>query len=412
MISWEYSPHVVGGLGKHVSELVPALSQIDLDQEPLSIDVLTLDHSAEFRQQQPELGTGLVAYERQSEYLTVYRVRRAIPNNEGPDDTYQNIIADNYVLVGAAQRLAQYQQYDIVHIHDWLTGEAGIVLKHAWKIPLVVTIHATEQGRHQGYLPNLLSCQIDHMEWRICYEAWHIIVCSEFMKTELSRQNGVPQDKITMIPNGINFNELHQLPDYQLQALRQRYVGQNEHLLFYVGRITHEKGPQILIRAMPYILAQMSDVYLLLAGKNGESLLPLAQDAGVAHAIKFLGYISDQERDVFYQATDTAIFPSLYEPFGIVALEAMALGCNLIASDVGGLGEVVQHMQNGLTIYPNDPASIAWAVRQILEDPLSARQRSIYAQQQVRSLYNWSRIADRTAQLYVDVSDVRRSTVW
>jgi len=242
MISWEYSPHVVGGLGKHVSELVPALSQIDLDQEPLSIDVLTLDHSAEFRQQQPELGTGLVAYERQSEYLTVYRVRRAIPNNEGPDDTYQNIIADNYVLVGAAQRLAQYQQYDIVHIHDWLTGEAGIVLKHAWKIPLVVTIHATEQGRHQGYLPNLLSCQIDHMEWRICYEAWHIIVCSEFMKTELSRQNGVPQDKITMIPNGINFNELHQLPDYQLQALRQRYVGQNEHLLFYVGRITHEKG--------------------------------------------------------------------------------------------------------------------------------------------------------------------------
>jgi len=422
MISWEYPPYVVGGLGKHVAELVPALSQVIECDSPPYIDLLTFDHNTELSQLADD--THSIHYEHQNEYLTIYWVNRATPACNGPDDLYQNIIADNYILVGAAERLVkgltrgsaidnkESCPYDLIHIHDWLTGEAGIILKQTWKTPLVATIHATEQGRHQGHLPNLLSHQISHMEWRICYEAWHVIVCSHFMRAELSRQISVPQDKVSVISNGISFDDLHTLPRRQARTLRQQYAEPNQQLLFFVGRITHEKGPQVLIRAMPDILAYFPNSQLLLAGKNSERLLSLASEFGVQHAINFLGYIDDQERDSLYQIVDTAIFPSLYEPFGIVALEAMALGCNLIVSDVGGLGEVVHHMENGLTIYPNDPASIAWAVRQIFEDPIAARQRSLYAQQQVRAFYNWHHIATKTVQLYQEIIAARQQITW
>ena len=97
----------------------------------------------------------------------------------------------------------------------------------------------------------------------------------------------------------------------------------------------------------------------------------------------------------FSRQTDAAISPSLYEPFGIVALEAMALDCNVIASDVGGLGEVVQHERNGLTVLPNDAASIAWAVDRLLTDPAAAAARRAEAQREVDTLYNWHTIAEK-----------------
>jgi 1,4-alpha-glucan branching enzyme len=150
----------------------------------------------------------------------------------------------------------------------------------------------------------------------------------------------------------------------------------------------------------------------LVAGKNSRHHYPLAVSLGVEHAVTFLDYISDQQRDWIYQIADVAIFPSLYEPFGIVALEAMALGCNVIASDVGGLGEVVQHLRNGLTVYPNDPASIAWAVREMFRDPVAAAQRRAYALAEVQTRYNWQGIARQTAALFQRVAAERAVTVW
>ena len=128
--------------------------------------------------------------------------------------------------------------------------------------------------------------------------------------------------------------------------------------------------------------------------------------------MSFLGFVSGDEPDCLYSIVDAAIFPSLYEPFGIVALEAMAAGANVIASSVGGLAEVVHHKENGLSVYPNDPMSIVWAVNQLFADPAAAAKRRFHAWVEVEEFYGWQHIAKRTAALYNNVVCERRITEW
>lgn len=395
MISWEFPPHVVGGIGRHVAELTPALGGIETTSGSIHIDLITPNYA------------GGPPVEQLTPYLTVHRVETP-PMDVG--DFYHGVVTSNAVFIEVASRLAAEQPYDLIHIHEWQTGMAGIVLKHRWKRPLLATIHATERGRHRGHLPSHLSCQIDQMEWKICYEAWRVIVCSQYMRQELHQFFRAPLDKLEVIFNGI-YPPQSCSPD-ELTVKRQQYAPNNEKLLFYVGRITPEKGVQVLVRAMPRLRAEHPNIRLLMAGKNSHQLWPLAYELGVENAVDFLGFISDQERDCIYQIADAAIFPSLYEPFGIVALEAMALNCNVIASDVGGLSEVVKHQENGLTILPDDPMSVVWAVNQLLCDPEAAAQRRQRALAEIHSIYQWSTIAAQTAGLYQTVLNERARVVW
>lgn len=397
VITWEYPPYVVGGLGKHVAELIPVLGGLSVDSQPLTVDVVTT-HFADS-----------ASVECIDDYTTIYRVDTAPPN---PKDLYNSVVNSNMPLLELARDLGRRHPYDLIHVHDWLTGEAGIVLKHEWRIPLLVTVHATERGRHQGFLPSYDNYQIDRMEWRVCFEAWHVIVCSKFMFDEVQQYFGLPSDKVTVIPNGINLAELNHCPQELLDEMRQSYASSDQRLLFFVGRIVHEKGLHILLEAMPLVLQKYPNTRLLVAGRNSSSMLPLAHRLGIADSVTFLGYITDETRDCLYQLVDAAIFPSLYEPFGIVALEAMALNCNVIASNAGGLAEVVQHMRNGLTVYSNDPQSIAWAVDQLFSHPHLAQERRRWARYEVNTRYNWKLIGGRTADLYEAVLRERRDIEW
>jgi glycogen(starch) synthase len=397
IITWEFPPYVVGGLGKHVAELVPQLGGLPSDDGELTVDILTTRYA------------GGDAVEVLNPFTTIYRV-------DTPPidllDLYNNVVVNNEPLIAAGRHLFEQEPYDLIHNHDWLTGEASIVLKHEWKVPLVNTIHATERGRHQGNLPDFRNYQIDRMEWRTCFEAWRAIVCSTYMVTELHSYFGTPLDKIEIIPNGVNPKELKRCSQSDIREMRQLYAPNGERLLFFVGRIVYEKGLQVLLQAMPIILDKYPNTRLLIAGKNSQEMLPIAQRLGIESATSFLGFISDAERDCIYQFADAAVFPSLYEPFGIVALEAMALNCNVIASDTGGLGEVVKHMQTGLTSFPDNPESIAWAVDQLFRYPQHAGQRRRWAAYQVRTQYNWNRIAERTAQVYSEIHSERLETNW
>lgn len=397
LISWEYPPYVVGGMGRHVAELVPALGSTIIGGAPLYVDVVTTRSG------------GGKPIERVNERVTIYRVD-APPVS--PVDHYNSVIAGNASLIAQGRKLIRQHRYDVIHVHDWLTATAGITLKHEYKLPLITTIHATERGRHQGHLPSDTSRQINRLEWQACYESWSVIACSNFMRQELQSYFGVPSDKIRIIVNGIDFDVLHYCQPETCMTIRRQYGPNNEKLLFFVGRITHEKGLHVLIQAAPKIIHQHPDVRILAAGKNSEKMRSVAQEFGVAHAMEFLGYISDEQRDYLYQTVDAAIFPSLYEPFGIVALEAMALGCNVIASNVGGLGEVVQHEENGLSVYPDNPDSILWAVNNLFCHPQAAQRRRDLALQQTRLLYNWGKIAQQTAQLYQHVSRERQRVNW
>lgn len=397
MISWEYPPNMVGGIGKHVAELVPAISQSLQNDESFHLDVLTTR------------AAGGARLEQMAPNVTVHRVD--VPPI-APNDLFNSVVDNNHKLESYARNLAATTPYDLIHVHDWLVASGGIALKHLWKVPLVVTIHATERGRHQSHVPNQISASINQTEWEVCFEAWRVIVCSGFMAGELGGYFGVPLDKTSVIANGIDPAPLHSCTAEEVAGLRQRYAPNGEKLLFFVGRITPEKGLPILLRAMPRILSHFPEIRLLVAGKNSERMQPMVDELGIGHAVHLLGFISDAARNCLYNTVDAAIFPSLYEPFGIVALEAMAAGCNVIVSDVGGLSEVVHHMHNGLTVIANNPQSIAWGVDMLFEDEARAAQWRVTAQQDAETLYQWSDIADRTYELYRSVVEERRHVDW
>ncbi len=401
LISWEYPPYVVGGIGTHVAQLTPQLANIAASlakgDEQLYVDIISTRFA------------GGDAIERQGEFVTIHRVD--LPAMDALD-LYNGVIESNSGLVDYALRLGDEQSYDMIHAHDWLTADSAIKLKHQWKVPLVVTIHATERGRHQGWLPSATSAQIDNMEWRVTFEAWRVIVCSEYMRTELHRSFGIPIDKMTVIPNGVDTSTIGHCTQEEMDELRGRLAPDGERLLLYVGRITPEKGAHVLVEAMPRILAQSPNVLLLVAGKNSQKLLPMAQELGVEGNVRVLGYVTDEMRDCLYAISDAAIFPSLYEPFGIVALEAMASNCNVIVSETGGLAEVVEHGRTGLTAYPNDPGSIAWAVERLFEDPQAAAKRRAAALEEVNTRYRWDIIATSTVALYQRVHRERQTTDW
>lgn len=396
-ISWEFPPYIVGGIGKHVADLLPVLGGIVVNGEPVYLDLLT-----------PNYGNA-DPIEHLNEYVTIYRVEMPAVDIL---DHYNSVIANNAYFVDFVHERLGAVQYDLLHIHEWLTGTAGIDLKHALKLPLLATIHGTERGRHQGYLTSHTSQQINQLEWRICFEAWRIIVCSQFMRGELNRYFETPLDKIDVIPNGVDTEGSGNCTEMQLNNLRWRYSPNGERLLFFVGRMVYEKGVQVLIRAMPRILAKYPNTKLLVAGKNSQKMWPLAYELNVEKSVEFLGFISDLERDCIYRIVDAAVFPSLYEPFGIVALEAMACDCNVIASHVGGLREVVEHLRNGLTVYPNDPLSVAWAVDQLFSNPASARRWRLYAQDSTLQKFRWADIAADTAHLYQRLIEERTLAAW
>lgn len=397
MITWEYPPNMVGGIGKHVAELVPALSRNLVEGEPFHLDILTTR------------AAGGARLEQVASNVTVHRVNTPPIS---PNDLFNSVVDNNHKLESYALNLAASTSYDLIHVHDWLVARAGIALKHRWKAPLVVTIHATERGRHHSYVPNQTSASINQMEWEVCFEAWRVIVCSGFMAGELGGYFGVPLDKTSVIANGIDPAPLRTCMPEEVTRLHQRYAPNGEKLLFFVGRITPEKGLPVLLRAMPHILRHFPNVRLLVAGKNSEQMQSVADELGIGHAVHLLGFISDAARNCLYNTVDTAIFPSLYEPFGIVALEAMAAGCNVIVSDVGGLSEVVHHMHNGLTVIANNPQSIAWGVDVLFEDAARAAQWQATARADAETLYRWSDIAARTYELYKSVVEERRHVDW
>ena len=398
IISWEYPPNVVGGIGKHVAELVQAFAGLAVESSvPLQLDLLT-PHSGNA----PEI-------EELSETVTVYRVEMPFVN---PLDLFNSVIDNNRYLEAKAKELHSYAPYDLVHVHEWLTASAGIGLKHDWKVPLVVTIHATERGRHHSHLPSETSHQINQLEWQVCYEAWRIIVCSSYMAGELGRFFDVPLDKVILIPNGVDITPFQSCSAERVQDLRAKYAPDGEKLLFFIGRITPEKGVHVLLHALPALRQRYPNVRLLVAGKNSEQMQPLVDELGIGDLVELLGFIDNETRNCLYRAVDAAIFPSLYEPFGIVALEAMAAGCNVIASDVGGLGEVVDHRRTGLTLVANDPQSIVWAVDQLFSDAVQAQAMCARGMQEVIRSYDWCAIAASTLDTYRSVVAQRQGLNW
>jgi len=394
MFSWEYPPHVVGGLGKHTAELLPPLA--DLSGLELHLVV-------------PRLSGG-EPVERVGR-ATVHRVEVSV--TEG--DFYTRAWKTNLYLEEYARRLwKRTGPFDLVHVHDWLVAFVGATLKRGYRVPLLSTIHATERGRGRGELRSDQARAIHQVEWWLAFESWRVIACSSYMRDEITDYFQCPRDKIDVIPNGVDTTRFDRLEGQDLTHFRSMYALPQEKIVFSVGRVVYEKGLHVLIRALPLVLAQEPWVKVVIAGKGPEleTLRSLAWELNVGEKVLFSGFIADEDRDRLFRIADCAVFPSLYEPFGIVALEAMAARCPVVVSEVGGLKDVVRHAETGITVYPDDPASLAWGIVHTLQHPEWAAQRVANAYRVVCEEYNWQHIARLTADVYERVIAERAVTDW
>jgi len=394
MFSWEYPPHVIGGLGKHVMELTPALAR-----QGVEVHLVT-----------PAWAGG-----EPRETLGGMTVHRVPPPSQPNDNVHTTAWQTNVKLERYAEELwAEVGGFDLIHAHDWLVAFAGCALKHNFKIPLIATIHATERGRGGGYLTGEVSQAIHSTEWWLTFEAWRIITCSQYMAQQVQEYFDVPGDKVDVVPNGIDTARFDRYEGVDLSHFRNLYALPEEKIVFYVGRVQREKGVHTLVNAMPRVLAQFPQAKFVIAGRGSEldSLRRRAWELGVGPKVLFTGFISDDDRDRLFRVASVAVFPSLYEPFGIVALEAMAAKCPVVVSEVGGLKEVVCHGETGVTVHPDDPESLAWGILHTLTRPDWAQARAAAAYRMVREEYNWDRIAARTLAVYERVVRERAETEW
>ncbi|MEJ6950290.1 glycosyltransferase family 4 protein [Natronospora cellulosivora (SeqCode)] len=390
MFSWEYPPLSHGGLARHVQDLSEALIEDGHD-----VFVITQGDADLL----------------QDEVVNGVRVLRTEPVSINANNFIDNILHLNFQLLDKAiQVKEEIGDFDIIHGHDWLVFWASKVFKHSLKKPLIFTIHATEFGRNQG-IYNSMQRYINDLEWYATFEAWRVIVCSNYMKHEVKNLFQVPEDKVISIPNGVN--EDNYKADYSA-SFRRKYASPNEKMVFYVGRIVREKGIQVLIQAIPEILSENPSTKFVIAGKGPhlDSLKSQAEFLGVANRIYFTGFISDEERNRLYQAADVAVFPSIYEPFGIVALEAMVTKTPVIVGNVGGLAEFVHDGENGLTVNPNDSQQLADKIVYLLNNQEKADDIAETGYKMVKHTFTWQQIARQTVKVYQDVIREYQQSDW
>ena len=379
MLTWEYPPRIVGGIARVVHDLSKRLIK-----DGHEVTVVTYKDG------------DTPAYEN-DKGVEVYRVENYMIH---PNNFIDWIMQLNFNLIAKATEIIQKEgKFDVIHAHDWLVANAAKALKNAFDIPIVATIHATEAGRNSG-IHDDTQRYINDTEWLLTYEATEVIVNSNYMKNHVQGLFGLPFDKINVIPNGINLTNFNGVDrDYDF---RRQYAMDNEKIILYVGRLVYEKGVQHLISAMPKILENYHDAKLIIAGKGGmlDELKGQAEAIGLSNKVYFTGYLNSKQVQKMYKCADVAVFPSTYEPFGIVALEAMLAGVPTVVSDIGGLNEIVDHGVNGMKSYAGNSNSIADSVISLLYDKQLAANVSKKAKQKVKEEFNWNKIAQNTHYIY------------
>jgi glycogen(starch) synthase len=375
VLSWEYPPVVYGGLGRHVHALCEALARAGHD-----VTVLTQHHP----------GTPF------DEVLGGVRVVRvpADPPLVPMKDLLAWVMAFNHTLARAALRLVGPGEVDVLHAHDWLVAHAAAAVKEGLGVPLVATMHATEAGRHQGWLPSDLSKAIHSIEWWLTYEARRVLTCSASMRQEVTRLFELPRDKVDVVPNGVDPRGLAARP----ARMAQPHVP----TILYAGRLEYEKGVQTLLRALPRLKRRHPGLRLVVAGTGTyeSALRGLARTLRLGRTVDFAGHLNGPALAGLLGRADVVVVPSIYEPFGMVALEAAVAGVPLVVSDVGGLREIVSDGVTGLRVTPEDVGELAEAVHRLLTDKVLARGLAAAAREHAVSAHGWDALAALTATTY------------
>jgi glycogen(starch) synthase len=385
ILSWEYPPLIEGGLARHVRKLSEAL--VDRDAE---VHVLTRGGE---ESPQEDVIAG----------VHVHRVMEPTRPAE-LNEFVAWVERMNSDMLAAGVELGDRYDFDLVHGHDWLVANACDHLARRFRCPLVTTIHATEHGRHQGWVDKHPQSYIHGVERWITNRSERVIACSTFMREQIADVFGVPEGSIEVIPNGIDPEDLQPHDDEQLRGLRAEFADPDESLVLLVGRLVYEKGFQVALEALPAIIERLPNTRFVVAGSgtHEQELRRQAEQLGLMEHGTFVGWIGDDVLHSLYRIADVCVVPSIYEPFGLVALEAMASSCPCIVADTGGLREVVPHDEVGLRFRARDPQSLAEMTLRVLDDAKLCRRLTAEAFEHL-SRFDWGDVAERTAGIYSEL---------
>ncbi len=386
ILSWEYPPVIEGGLARHVRKLAEALVR-----QGVSVDVLTrgVGSEVDFESAGPEEIGG----------VSVHRVRE--PGWPRDLDRFVAWVEQmNEDMLAAGEALAQENEYELIHGHDWLVAGVSASLAERLEVPYVTTIHATEHGRHQGWVADQPQSHIHGVERWMARRAEAVIVCSYYMRGHVADIFDIDERRVAVIPNGVDPSELR--PSGDLQALRGEFAAPEEKLVLLVGRLVYEKGFQLALEALPEVIERVGKVRFLVAGSGTHEaeLKAQAERLGLSEHGTFVGWIGDDVLHSLYRIADLCVVPSIYEPFGLVALEAMASGCPCIVADTGGLREVVPVGERvGLRFNGGDPEHLGVMIERLLVDEALRDRLVTEASEHVLS-FDWDDIAQRTRGIY------------
>lgn len=378
LLSWDFPPKETGGTAAHVAGLSQALAASGHD-----VVVLTISHPRA---------------DRDAERDGPVRVVRAvvdlpwIPKTEPVSRT----ASANHAVVKLGATLSDMLdgwRPDVVHGHDWRMGWAADTLSSLFDVPFLLTMHGTERVRHGGQLPPGTPADINSIEWWLAFQADRLISPTKFMVDQLITSFELPPEHVAQVPNGIDPN-LWMIPDEDPPP--------REPLVLSWGRVQFEKGFQVLARAMTSVRGRVPGVQCTIAGRG--SYLPELQAQldveGVSDIVNIPGFLNDHELRQLTQRAGCVVIPSLYEPFGLVALEALAAGAPLVVARTGGLAELIEGTDAGLTFEPGRPGDLANCIERVLNDEFLAAELTRNARELIDRKYSWDAIATSTARVY------------
>jgi glycosyltransferase involved in cell wall biosynthesis len=393
MLSWEFPPRIIGGISPHVYNLSKSLAK-----DGVKVYVVTCDFPGA---PQHETINGVEVYR-----IDSYR-------NPAPDfATWVYLMNVNVQKEAAALARSLGVKIDIFHAHDWLVATAGIGLKHVFRKPFFATIHSTEIGRRNGIHTDY-ERMIHETEAWLTYEAWKVICCSDYMISHVRWAFGLPQDKLIVVPNGVNLEAYTNVEKEPLSQFKNRFALPHEKIVLYVGRLVFEKGAQVLVNAIPRVLEKKDAKFIFVGnGYMRDQLSNLVREMRLEHKVMFTGFLDDETLRKLQMCADVSVVPSLFEPFGIVALEAMAAGSPVVVSDTGGLSEIVTHDVDGVKVYPGNPDSLSWGITRLLTDEGFADRLRANAHRRVQEKYSWDTIAQQTKTVYEAVLSEYSKSSW
>lgn len=308
-------------------------------------------------------------------------------------------LAFNIALIHRALGELLDQPPDVLHAHDWLVAYAGVVLKDLASLPLIATIHATEHGRHGGRIPGPTQRFVHRAEEWLVAESERVIACSAFMRREVASTLGADEERLDQIPNQVDLSPFSP----PAPSVRSSLWPADRPLMLFAGRLEYEKGVQTALDAMSEIDRRHPGTGLIVAGDGTyrSALEEQARRLGIERMVRFEGFVDEVRLRSLYRSVDLAIVPSLYEPFGLVALEAMASETPVVVADTGGLREFVEHEVSGLRFETGDPLALADAVTRVLRDPALAERLARDARSALETRGSWTTAAVRTAETYL-----------